>query len=372
MPDLTLVILAAGNSTRFGERVKKQWIRVGADPLWLFVAKRFASFYSFKKIIITSTPDELAYMRHFSSDFEFISGGENRQTSIENALSLVDTPYVMVTDVARACIPKALVLKMIENYSKADIIVPYIDVADTVVYEDSTIDRDRVKLIQTPQLSKSKILKEAIIKAKSEYSDDSSAIKAIGGKVFYLKGDTKAKKITRYDDLSLLDCLEAPQIERFVGNGFDVHQFQENREMFLCGVKIDSKFGFRAQSDGDVAIHALIDALLGAIGGGDIGELFPDSDEMFKDIDSKILLTEVISFITKVGFEVVNVDITIMAETPKLSPYKELMRRSISALIGVEPIRVNIKATTTEKLGFIGRKEGVAVMATAQLKTIEK
>jgi len=369
LPDLTLILLSAGNSTRFNQKVKKQWIRIEDDPLWLFVAKRFDTFYNFKEIIITSNENELFYMKKHAP-YIYVSGGDSRQESLNNALNLVTTPYVMVSDVARSCVGEDMILEMIKNHTKADIIVPYLDVSDTVVYEDKTIDRDFVKLIQTPQLSKTNILKKAL-SSKTLYSDDSTAIKAVGGDVFYQKGAINAKKITRYDDLSALECLKAPLSHSFVGHGFDVHRFCEDKKMVLCGVTIDSDVGFEAHSDGDVALHALIDALLGAIGASDIGELYPDTDDKHKGADSKEMLKEVVLFVHSVGFEIINVDITIMAEVPKVSAYKDSMREVVSNILDIDAIKTNIKATTTEKLGFIGRGEGVAVEAVASLKYIE-
>ncbi|MCH9814724.1 MAG: bifunctional 2-C-methyl-D-erythritol 4-phosphate cytidylyltransferase/2-C-methyl-D-erythritol 2,4-cyclodiphosphate synthase [Epsilonproteobacteria bacterium] len=366
MPDLTLIILSAGNSTRFGSQTKKQWLRIEDTPLWKFVAKRFTTHFTFKEVIITAGASELSYMQK-QSDHRFVLGGDSRQSSLKNALFFVKTSHVLVTDVARACIPIKMVEDIINAYDKADIIVPYLSVSDTVVYQDETIDRDLVKLIQTPQLSKSKVLQKALVQDQL-FTDDSSAIKSIGGSVFYTNGSINAKKITTYDDLKALECLNAPNERTFIGTGFDVHQFCENKKMYLGGIEIESKFGFKAHSDGDVALHALIDALLGAIGAGDIGELYPDSDAAFKDIDSKLMLKEVIKFVKEVGFEINNVDITIMAETPRLSSYKEKMRKTIGSILECEPIFVNVKATTTEKLGFIGRKEGVAVEAVASLK----
>jgi 2-C-methyl-D-erythritol 4-phosphate cytidylyltransferase/2-C-methyl-D-erythritol 2,4-cyclodiphosphate synthase len=366
LPDLTLIILSAGNSTRFNQKVKKQWMRIEDDPLWLFVAKNFEKVTHFKEIIITASTNELFYMKKHAP-YTFIEGGESRQESLKNALSLVTTEYVMVTDVARACVPSIMIEEIIKHKKEADIVVPYLEVSDTVVYQDATIDRDAVKLIQTPQLSKSAILAKAL-QQKSIYTDDSSAIKAIGGKLFYVKGSQKAKKITRYDDLGALACLKQASNDVFIGSGFDVHQFCDDKKMVLAGVEIPHKQGFLAHSDGDVALHALIDALLGAIGAGDIGELYPDTDMAHKDADSKVMLAEVVTFIRQVGFVINNVDITIMAQTPKISPYKERMRVVIAEILELAPIRVNIKATTTEKLGFVGRKEGVAVEAVASLK----
>ena len=365
MPDLSLIILSAGNSTRFGSKAKKQWLRIDATPLWQFVAKRFTDQHQFADVIITAGTKEISYMKKHSNH-TFIVGGSSRQESLKNALALVNTSHVIVTDVARACIPNEMIKRIINSRNQADIIVPYLSVSDTVVYKDETIDRDEVRLIQTPQLSKTSVLKKAL-EQKEIFTDDSSAVKSIGGTVFYEKGSIKAKKITRYDDLNALECLSAPNNNTFVGTGFDVHQFCENKKMYLGGVEIESPFGFLAHSDGDVALHALIDALLGAIGAGDIGELFPDNDDTYKDLDSKVMLKEVVTFINEVGFEINNVDLTIMAQTPRLSTYKDEMRRVIASILKIEPIKVNIKATTTEKLGFVGRKEGVAVEAVSSL-----
>ena len=366
MPDLTLIILSAGNSTRFNHSVKKQWLRIEDDPLWLFVAKNFEKTASFQKIIITAGEDELSYMQKYAP-YTYIVGGDTRQASLTHALSHVTTEHVMVSDVARACIPSIMIEEMIGLRHRADIIVPYLEVSDTVVYAGATIDRDAIKLIQTPQLSKTTVLKKALAQ-KTVFTDDSSAIKSIGGKVFYTKGSIKAKKITVFDDLGSLACLKQPSDTTFVGTGFDVHQFCDDKKMVLAGVEIPHEKGFLAHSDGDVALHALIDALLGAIGAGDIGELYPDSDMAHKDADSKVMLKEVVSFIRKVGFIINNVDITIMAQTPKVSAFKAQMRQVIAGILELAPVRVNIKATTTEKLGFIGRKEGVAVEAIASVK----
>lgn len=366
MPELTLVILSAGNSTRFGSNVKKQWLRIGAKPLWQFVADRLAAMVNPAKIVITAHADEARYMRQHGS-YEIVLGGESRQESLQNALHAVETPWVIVTDVARACVPEAVVQRLLDARNEADIVVPYLSVADTVVYRNETIDRDEVKLIQTPQLSRTEVLRKAL-DAKTLYTDDSSAVKAMGGTVFYVKGSTSAKKITVYDDLKALSCLEAPAAIQKTGTGFDVHRFSETGPMVLGGIEIDTDFGFEAHSDGDVALHALIDALLGAVGAGDIGELYPDTDMANRGIDSKRMLADVVGFLHRTGHTITNVDVTIIAQTPKLLAYKEKMRAKIAPILKIAPINVNIKATTTEKLGFVGRKEGVAVEAVATVQ----
>jgi len=191
---------------------------------------------------------------------------------------------------------------------------------------------------------------------------------ANGGSREFILGDEDAHKITRVNDLKKIPCLTKPSNDVLSGTGFDVHAFDDKGEMWLGGVKIESDFGFKAHSDGDVAIHALIDALLGAAGMGDIGMMFPDNDDEFKGIDSKELLRRVVVKIVNFGFVIVNVDITITAEKPRIAKYKFQIRKTLSSILKVESSRVNVKATTTEKLGFIGRGEGVGVIANANLK----
>lgn len=367
MSNVTLIVLCAGNSTRFGLQTKKQWLRIDNQPLWLFVTKRLDNLYKFNKVIITSSKNELNYMQNFSDDYEFVAGGDTRQQSMKNSLENVDSEYVMVTDVARACIPENVITSLIDSKEKADCIVPTLKVSDTVIYNEETINRDNVKLIQTPQLSKTTVLK-ASLETEEEFTDDSSAIKANGGSVFYVEGSIKSKKLTFGDDLKELSCLKAPSQNFFTGTGYDIHPFEENKKMYLGGINIDVPYGFKAHSDGDVLIHSVIDALLGACGAGDIGEFFPDTDQEFKDIDSKILLQEIVKFIYNVGYEIVNVDLTIIAQQPKINPYKNEIKKTIASLLNLEKQFVNIKATTAEKLGFIGRKEGVAVQSIATLK----
>ena len=366
MSDISLVLLGAGESSRFKLNVKKQWIRVGDKPLWLYVAKRFEDSFNFKKIVITSAKDELPLMKKFA-DFEFAEGGKTRQESLLNALKKIDSKYVLVSDIARACIKKDFIKKIISFANGADSIVPYLNVSDTVVYQNETINRDEVKLIQTPQLSKTSMLKKALLQDKI-FTDDSSAIKEIGGEVKYILGDREHHKLTYIEDLNYLNCLKAPSNKILSGIGIDIHPFVKNKPMYLGGVKIEEDFGFKAHSDGDVAIHSIIDALLGAANFGDIGELFPDSDEKYKDMDSKVLLKYVKNLLQKCGYEIINIDVSIIAQIPKISPFKDSMQKTLSKILEIEKYKINIKATTAEKLGFIGRKEGVMVLSTANLK----
>ena len=367
MSDITLVVLCAGESSRFELSVKKQWIRIDNEPLWLNVSNRLSSYSDFNKTIVVGHKDELTYMENFSEDFTFVAGGKTRQQSIVNALKNVNSKYVMITDVARCCVPKKIIKNLIHNRKDASIIVPTLKVADTVVYEENTINRDNVKIIQTPQLSNTKLLKKAT-NVETDFTDDSSAIKSIGGTVKYIKGSEKSTKITFGEEINSLNCLKKPNNHTFIGNGIDIHQFEKKKQMVLGGVNIDSEVGFKAHSDGDVLIHSVIDALLGACGAGDIGEFFPDTDSKYKNADSKKLIEYIVKFITNVGYKIINIDLTILAEKPKINPHKKAIKSTMASLLNIEKQQINIKATTAEKMSFVGREEGVVVLSSASLK----
>jgi 2-C-methyl-D-erythritol 4-phosphate cytidylyltransferase/2-C-methyl-D-erythritol 2,4-cyclodiphosphate synthase len=367
LQNVTLVVLCAGNSSRFEHKTKKQWLRIEDEPLWLNVTNRISSYSNFDKIIVVSHKNELNYMKNFSDDFIFVQGGQTRQESIKNALELVTSQHVMITDVARSCIPKTVINNLIESKNDASCIVPTLKVSDTVVYESSTINRDEVKLVQTPQLSHTQTLKDAL-KTDIEYTDDSSAIKANGGTIKYIQGSPESKKLTFGNELNDISCLKAPSNNFFTGTGIDIHQFEDGKKMYLGGVEIPCEYGFKAHSDGDVLIHSVIDAILGACGAGDIGEFFPDTDEKYKGADSTKLLNEILNFVYSVGYEIVNIDLTILAQKPKINPHKDAIKTKLSELLKIKKQFINIKATTGEKMGFIGRSEGVAVQSIATLK----
>jgi 2-C-methyl-D-erythritol 4-phosphate cytidylyltransferase/2-C-methyl-D-erythritol 2,4-cyclodiphosphate synthase len=353
--------MAAGGSTRFGGAVKKQWLRVGEKPLWEFVADRFNAAFKFPKTVIAVSGDEVAFVRMLC-DYEVVAGGSTREESLRNALEVVQSEWVLVCDAARALTPIDVIERVLSAKGSADSIAPAIKVVDTLVSADRQIvDRDKVLRVQTPQLSRVSVLREALAQ-KSGFSDESTLVAAFGGCVRYVEGSEKAAKLTYGGEI---EGLEPPSDRTFFGQGLDVHAFEEGKAMKLCGVLIDSPYGFKAHSDGDVALHALIDAILGACGLGDIGAWFPDSDAAYKNADSAELLRAVLAKIRRFGYVVRGADITIAAEKPRLERYKIAMKKNVARLLGLRYERVNIKATTTEKLGFIGRGEGAAVLAIA-------
>jgi len=205
LAEITLILLAAGSSSRFDCDVKKQWLRIGHEPLWQYVARKCVETKLFHKIIITSSADDIEFMKSYDS-FTFVEGSTTRQSSLKNALKEVDSEYVLVSDIARSCISEEFLRKIISKKGEADCIVPYLKVSDTVVYENETIDREKVKRVQTPQLSRASVLKEAL-NTETEFTDESTAIVANGGSREFILGENQANKITFVQDLNTLSCL---------------------------------------------------------------------------------------------------------------------------------------------------------------------
>ena len=446
--NMTLIIMSAGESTRFRQdsnndcAVKKQWIRVNGKPLWLFVADSLNARYKFQKVIITANALEVAYMKRFCN-YEIVCGGETRQKSLENALRCVDSEFVAVSDAARFGVDFEVLDRLFAvDLDTIDCVIPVLSVADTIFMESESenppslaesfafdspsladsqssyspslaegargwvksqnssesncdspessanlvrkyLNRNAIKLVQTPQISRVSILQKAL--KLDDFSDESSAINALGGRIATIKGSKTLDKLTHFEDLErILTCCHSERSEEsnaqksqnptqndiFIGYGFDTHRFCKGDEVVLCGVKIPCEFRIEAHSDGDVALHALMDALLGAVGAGDIGEWFPPNDAKFKGADSLELLEQIVDFVRSVGFEIINVDLMILAEIPKITPHKDKMIAILSTALNLPKNRINIKATTMEKMGFIGRKEGICAKAVVGLKEI--
>lgn len=370
MVNMSLIIMSAGESVRFRKntKIKKHWLRKDSKPIWLYVADELSNKFNFKKIVITANKNELNYMKKFC-EYEIIEGGPSRQESLKNALNVIDTKFVLTNDAARFNIDLNVLYNMFEqDIDNYDCIIPTIGVVDTVFLDNNNykeyLDRDKVRLVQTPQISRVDILLKALEKGK--FSDESSAINNYGGRILSIEGSKDLHKLTFCNDINYFNLDTSG--ETYVGYGFDVHKFISNKKMFLGGVFIDCGFGLEAHSDGDVVIHSLCDALLGAVGGGDIGELFPNNSEEFKNIDSKILLDKVVNFIHSIGFLIINVDIMIMAQIPSITPYKLKILEVLSSILCISKYNINIKATTMEKMGFIGRNEGMCVSSIVNVK----
>ena len=390
---IALILLCAGESTRLHLPIKKHWLYVAkraykrGQPLWLYLLSQCQKQYAFSEIVLVAHAKEIAYMRHLASDVVLVEGGSSRQASIKNGLQVLsdDSELVCIHDVARAGLCEGNLLhhllndaltQMSEGYAKhASVVVPYINVPDTASYSGAYLQRENLRLIQTPQISVIHRLKKAI-NTPQNFTDESSAIAHLGDKVAYIKGSVQLHKITHSDDVLSLPLLKKSykNLKKYnpiqTGIGVDIHAFEEGKKMVLGSVTMPYDYGFKAHSDGDVLIHSIIDALLGAIGAGDIGEFFPDSDERYKDANSAHLLQEIARFTTQVGFVITHIDVSILAQKPKITPYKNEIKNSLCTLLYLNRSQINIKATTAEKMGFVGREEGVMVYSVVSVERI--
>ncbi|GGD92636.1 hypothetical protein GCM10011515_10430 [Tsuneonella deserti] len=222
-----------------------------------------------------------------------------------------------------------------------------------------TGDRASLRRVQTPQafLTSAIATAHASWQGSADAGDDAQVLRAAGGTIALVQGDEALKKLTFAEDFMNADLAVR------VGTGFDVHRLEHGKQLWLCGIRIDSEFGLAGHSDADVGLHAVVDALLGAIGAGDIGQHFPPTDERWKGAPSSLFVAHAVDLVTQAGYRVGNIDVTLICEAPKIGPHRDAMRASIAALAGIDAAAVNVKATTTERLGFTGRGEGIAAQA---------
>lgn len=311
-----------------------------------------------------------------------LPGGEERQDSVAAGLAAVgDAVWVVVHDAARPLVSAGLVRRVLEAARETGAATAALPARDTVKLVGAgmvteTLDRERIWLAQTPQAFRRALLRDAHERARREglrATDDATLVEAVGAPVRVVPGDPLNFKVTTAEDLALAEVLvreRAGAGERRTGIGYDVHRLVPGRRLILGGVEIPSALGLAGHSDADAVLHAVMDALLGAAGLPDIGQLFPPTDERFRGADSSGLLRAVVNHLRQVGYAPVNIDVVILAEAPLLAPYIPAMRERLAGVLAVEAGDVGLKATTAEGLGAIGRGEGIAAQAVATVRRI--
>ncbi|WP_458695379.1 2-C-methyl-D-erythritol 4-phosphate cytidylyltransferase [Wolbachia endosymbiont of Oedothorax gibbosus] len=385
---IAALIVAAGIGSRCSSTIPKQYVKLAGKSVLFHTIKRFLANQYIDYIRIAINRDhENFYEKAISpiTDTKLLSpvyGGENRQSSVKlglESLQKVNPDFVVIHDACRPFVSDVL----IDNLAQFMIndqytgVVPAVEVEDTMSlvsnsFIESTISREKLRAIQTPQIFNFKELLSCHQSVK-EFTDDSSLMVEHKKHVAIIKGEKSNFKLTTKEDINMAKLLfEEPKFR--VGAGYDIHKFikvQNGAESFIkiCGVKIEHNMAIEAHSDGDVAIHAIVDAILGALGCGDIGEHFPPSSSEWKDCNSSHFLDFAAKKAKEKGYSVSNLDITIVCEEPKISPYKVEMKKFISKALEIDDEFVNIKATTAEKLGSLGRNEGIAAYASVLLHT---
>lgn len=383
---VTAIIAAAGSGRRMGREMNKVFLPLAGRPVLARTAAAMAACPEVDGLVVVVAPGEetgaeaVLTASGLGKPWRVVAGGSERQHSVMNALAAVPEAcdYVVVHDGARPLIDPGAISAAIAAARAGGAAGVAVPVKDTIKEVDvggiiaATPDRSRLWAIQTPQVFAAGLLRQAYAAAAAAgviATDDAALVERLGAKVIIVPGSYRNLKITTPEDLVMAEALlasEGENMQRF-GIGYDVHRLVEGRRLILGGVDIPHERGLDGHSDADVLLHAIKDALLGAAGLGDIGRHFPDTDATYKGASSLRLLEAVRDKIAAAGWRAYNIDAVVVAEKPKLAPHITAMNANIAAALGLEAGQVNVKATTTEGLGFAGRREGIAVYAVASI-----
>ncbi|MDP3057870.1 MAG: 2-C-methyl-D-erythritol 4-phosphate cytidylyltransferase [bacterium] len=368
------VIVAAGTSSRMGDLGNKLLLEFQNRSVIARSVERFFEVGISHVVVVVPAQLEEVFKKQVPLGVVMVLGGATRQESVHNGLKALASTcsQVLIHDGARPFVSAELILRVLSGIEQGGAVIPAIDVTDTIArVENGAIEeilkRSELRQVQTPQGFDFATILAAHQWAQANNiaaTDDASLVKLMGGRVIAVAGDVNNKKITAPNDLKLF---EDAQPEYRVGFGADVHRLGPGRPMILGGVFIPHHVGFIGHSDADIMVHAVIDALLGASGKGDIGEWFPDTDEKYLNANSVELLKQVASALREECFYIANVDITLLLEKPKISQHKAEMASALAVAMGISAKKVNVKATTNEGLGYIGSEEGAICYATVML-----
>jgi 2-C-methyl-D-erythritol 4-phosphate cytidylyltransferase / 2-C-methyl-D-erythritol 2,4-cyclodiphosphate synthase len=376
------LIVAAGRGTRTGSATPKQYMPLGGRPVLHHAVGAFAGHSEVDLVQVVIHPDDSnAYVAaaHGLDLPPPVFGGETRQKSVANGLEGLamrgSVDRVLIHDAARPFVGHGLISRVLDGLAKSSGAIPVLPISDTVKRTESgrigaTVDRSNLVRAQTPQGFRfGEILKAHRAAAGQDLTDDAAVAERAGLSVLTVPGEERNFKITDADDLARAEVmLMADRPDVRVGSGFDVHAFTTGDGVTLCGIRIPHDRALEGHSDADVGLHALTDAILGALGAGDIGMHFPPSDPKWAKADSAQFLGHAAGFVLERGGMIGHLDVTIICERPKIGPHREAMVKRIAEVLSIDPGRVSVKATTTEGLGFTGRGEGIAASATATIR----
>lgn len=368
------LVVAAGSGTRFGLGKPKQYALLGGKPMLRHSLETLLKHKGIDAVAVVISREHHDLYEAATTGLTLlpsIDGGKERQDSVRlglKALAKHKPARVLVHDAARPGLSSELLDRLLA--SDATAVIPALPMVDTVRdTKGNTLDRNSLYRVQTPQCFDYAKLVELHENARVTVTDDAGLFEAAGLEVATVIGDPQNEKITTLEDWERMQKLHEANLEVRVGSGYDVHAFTPSKkQVTICGINIPHSAGLEGHSDADVGLHALVDALLGAASEGDIGVHFPPSDKKWKGADSGQFVTYTRDLIRNKGGVIQHVDITIICEKPKITPHREQMRERIAELLELDVSRVSVKATTTEKLGFTGREEGIAAQAIATLK----
>ena len=373
------LLMAAGTGSRFGAERPKQYLALAGRPILRHAAEALLADGRVTALLpVVAGPTEAQEAEAALAGLPClpaVQGGATRQASVRaglEALAAEPPDIVLVHDAARPFVPAGTVPALLKALEACPGAIPAQSVSDTLkAGEDGrvlrTVPRAGLYRAQTPQAFRFTVLLDAHRAAREEATDDAALLEAAGLPVALLPGSESNLKVTYPEDLARAEASLLPRLLPAMGTGFDVHRLVEGRPLILCGVTIPHPLGLEGHSDADVGLHALCDAIYGALAEGDIGRHFPPSDMQWKDADSTAFLRHAAGRVAARGGILTHVDVTLICERPKIAPHSEAMRARVAELLGIPVGRVSVKATTTERLGFTGRGEGIAAQAAATL-----
>ncbi|MEG3164107.1 bifunctional 2-C-methyl-D-erythritol 4-phosphate cytidylyltransferase/2-C-methyl-D-erythritol 2,4-cyclodiphosphate synthase [Sphingomonas sp. PB2P19] len=369
----TALIVAAGAGVRAGGTIPKQFAQVAGRAMIAHSHAAFAAHPGIDQIVVVAAPGQGHMVRAVLGDVTVVVGGATRRESVALGLTAIaGATRVLIHDAARPFLPSRVIDAVLDALDTHDGATPVLPVADTLARGTEllgeTVPRADLYRVQTPQGFRMPILQaaHAAWDPSEDATDDAQMVRRLGGRVALVQGDAMLEKVTHPQDFAAADARAA--METRTAMGFDVHRLEVGEELCLGGVLIPHDKGLSGHSDADVALHALTDALLGTIAAGDIGTHFPPSDPQWKGADSAQFLQHAATLIADKGGRIDFVDLTIMCEAPKIGPHRAAMTARIADLLALTPDRVSVKATTTERLGFTGRGEGIAAQAVATIR----
>ncbi len=372
-PRFAALLLAAGSGSRFGAETAKQFLSIAGQPVLRHAAQALLA----EGALLQPVGDPTAIANALAGlDFlPPVAGGAARQDSVRAGLEalLPHAPeIVLVHDGARPLIPAGTIAALLQALHRHPGAIPAVPVADTLKRGQdgsiaATVPRENLFRAQTPQAFHFPLLLALHRAAGPGATDDAAILEAAGHSVALVAGSEDNIKLTYQEDFVRLDRILAATLLPRVGTGFDVHVLAAGRKLILCGIELPHDQGLTGHSDADVGIHALCDAIYGALAEGDIGRHFPPSDNAYKDADSARFLRHAAARIAARGGRLANADVTLICERPKITPHAPAMIARLADLLGVEPSRISVKATTSERLGFTGRMEGIAAQAVATI-----
>lgn len=371
------LIVAAGRGHRAGGPLPKQYLDLNGQTILRRSAKAFLDSGLVHVVQVVIHPDDRPLYEESALGLglrEPCPGGASRQESVRlglEALAGENPDLVLIHDAARPFVSATLIRAVIDGLSNNEAVIPGLAVTDTIKQVEGgiitgNIDRDSLRRAQTPQGFRYRTILEAhrALADVADLTDDAAVAERAGHNVHLVEGDERNIKVTTPEDVA---ALSAQAMLPCSGTGFDVHRLGPGDHVMLCGHRIPHSQGLIGHSDADVALHALVDAILGAVGAGDIGRHFPPSDPQWKGVPSRLFLEEAVRLVRAQGGRIANVDVTIICEAPKVTPHVQPMTAILGEILGIPAARINVKATTTEKLGFTGRGEGIAAQATASV-----